>query len=100
VNSSQHDWDAFISPDESYIIFSSQSREDTLGKQDLYISFRDTDNLWLPAINMGAKVNSADDEICPSFSLDGKYFFFTSRRRGLADIYWIDARIVEELRPR
>jgi len=98
INSSEHDWDAFIAPDESFIIFSSQSREDTLGKQDLYISFRDPKNRWLPACNMGASVNSSEDEICPSVSLDGKYFFFTSRRRGKADIFWIDARLVGELK--
>jgi Tol biopolymer transport system component len=97
VNSPQHDWDAFIAPDERFIVFSSQNRPDTLGKQDLYISFRDSSGGWLPALNMGNPINSNGDEICPSVSLDGKYLFFTSRRRGKADIFWIDAGIIEEL---
>lgn len=98
VNSEKNDWDAFIAPDESYIIFSSQNREDTLGKQDLYISYK-KEGIWTKALNMGRKVNSYSDEICPSLSLDGKYLFFTSRRRGEADIYWISSKIIQELKP-
>jgi Tol biopolymer transport system component len=98
VNSDRNDWDSFIAPDESYIIFSSQEREDTLGGQDLYISFRKEDGGWIQAVNMGPRVNSFSGEICPSLSLDGKYFFFTSRRRGKADIYWITADIIRDLK--
>lgn len=98
INSEKNDWDAFIAPDESYIIFSSQNREDTLGAQDLYISYK-KDSIWTKARNMGKKVNSFSDEICPSISLDGKYLFFTSRRRGERDIYWISSKIIQELKP-
>lgn len=99
VNSDRNDWDSFIAPDESFIIFSSQNRDDTLGGQDLYISFRKKDESWTIARNMGPSVNSDSGEICPSVSLDGKYLFFTSRRRGKADIFWVDARIIDTLRP-
>ena len=100
VNSKQNDWDAFIAPDESYIIFSSQNRSDTLGDQDLYISYRNKNDEWIQSINMGERVNSKSSEICPVVTLDGKYLFFTSRRRGNADIYWADAKIIEELKPK
>ncbi|MCP4903156.1 MAG: hypothetical protein GY906_39850, partial [bacterium] len=99
INSDHHDWDAYIAPDESYIIFSSQDRADSIGAQDLYIAFRGTDGGWGTARNMGRRVNSSSDEICPSVSLDGQFFFFTSRRRGVADIYWMTTDIVEEMRP-
>jgi Tol biopolymer transport system component len=98
VNSEKHDWDAFIAPDESYIIFSSQNREDTLGDQDLYVSFR-ANGVWTRAVNMGARVNSFSSEICPSVTPDGKYLFFTSRRRGKADIYWVSSDIIGENKP-
>lgn len=98
VNSDKHDWDAYIAPDESYIIFSSKDREDSIGGQDLYISYRRDDGNWTPAKNMGTHVNSPYCEICPSVSLDGKTLFFTSRRRGKADIYWINAKIIEYLK--
>lgn len=98
VNSDKHDWDAYIAPDESYIIFSSKDRKDSIGGQDLYISYRKEDGNWTQAKNMGPRVNSPYGEICPSISLDGKYFFFTSRRRGKADIYWINAKILEKIK--
>jgi len=99
INSDKHDWDAYIAPDESYIIFSSKDREDSIGGQDLYVSYRKNDGNWTLAKNMGRRVNSPYCEICPSVSLDGKHFFFTSRRRGKADIYWINAKIIDELKP-
>jgi Tol biopolymer transport system component len=100
INSDKNDWDAYIAPDESYIIFSSQERPDTLGGQDLYISYRTSDGSWTSAKNMGHRVNSESGEICPSVSLDGKYFFFTSRRRGgHADIYWMTTDIIGDLEP-
>ena len=52
-----------------------------------------------PARNMGSRVNSESGEICPSVSLDGKYFFFTSRRRGRADIYWMTTDVIRDLEP-
>lgn len=99
INSKMHDWDAYIAPDESYIVFSSKDRSDTLGAQDLYISFKRENNNWTKAKNFGVPVNSAFDEICPSVTLDGKYLFFTSRRRGKTDIYWVSTKIIEELKP-
>ncbi len=98
VNSGKHDWDSYVAQDESYIIFSSKDRDDTIGGQDLYISFRVESGKWTKAVNMGPKVNSTSGEICPSVTLDGKYLFFTSRRRGDADIFWIDAKIIEEIK--
>jgi len=35
----------------------------------------------------------------PYVTLDGKYLFFNSDRSGSWDIYWVDAKIIEELRP-
>ena len=74
VNTIYDEGDAFIAPDESYIIFSSQDRSDSIGGQDLYIAYRKADGSWTQAKNMGESVNSESGEICPSISLDGKYF--------------------------
>ncbi len=97
INSVKNDWDAFVSPDESYIIFSSQNRKDTHGGQDLYISFKSENGNWQKSVNMGSEINSFSSEICPVVSADGKIFFFTSRKRGKADIYWIDAGFIKKL---
>jgi WD40 repeat protein len=95
----------FIAPDESYIIWDSR-RESGYGTSDLYISFRAMDGTWGPAINMGDKINTTAAENYPSVSPDGKFIFF-DRRNGerihgqkKVDIYWVDAQIIETLRPK
>jgi Tol biopolymer transport system component len=88
----------FIAPDESYLIFSS-NREGNLGGGDLYISFKDKNGKWMNPVNMGDKINTPGQERSPSVSPDGKYFFFTRHNREtLQDFYWIDAKIIEELK--
>jgi len=89
----------FISPDEKYLIFTSQTRKGGAGGWDLWICFRSEDNSWTEPINMGAELNSADDEYGPRVSYDGKYLFFTREIRGKSmDIYWVDTGIIEKLK--
>lgn len=92
VNSSYRDYDPYIAPDESYVIFSS-NRPDGFGSVDLYISFKHADGSWSKAKNMGESVNSSTGEFASRVSPDGKYLFFN--RRG--DIYWVDAKVIQDL---
>ncbi|OUS26622.1 hypothetical protein A9Q98_10210 [Thalassotalea sp. 42_200_T64] len=92
----------FIAPDESYIIFDSV-REGGYGSSDLYISFRAEDGAWGSAINMGDEINTAFSEKYPDVSPDGKFLFFdrrTKRGNEEVNIYWVDAQIIETLRPK
>ena len=41
INSDGYEFNAFVAPDESYIIFTAYQREDGFGSGDLYISYRD-----------------------------------------------------------
>ncbi len=100
VNSENGEYNAFIAPDESYIIFTSFRPGDSFGEGDLFISFRKADGTWTPAMNMGPGINSFARDYCPSVSPDGQYFFFSSRRYGTEDIFWVDAKIVENLKPK
>lgn len=121
INTELPEVDPCIAPDGSYLIF---SRWDGVQftTMDLYISFRTEDGSWTTAVNMGTTVNSDVPDFCPSISTDGKYLFFTSRRtrefsktatpityaekikilnspgNGTTDIYWIDAKIIDELK--
>lgn len=92
----------YIAPDESYIIWDSR-RDSGEGSSDLYISYRDEDGSWGPAINLGNKINSEHAENYPTVSPDGKYLFFDRRTGSGPDrkvaIYWVDAGFIEELRP-
>jgi len=102
VNIDMGEWNAhpFIAPDESYLIWDDQ-RESGYGGADLYISFRLQDGSWGAAINLGAQINTEFAEAYGSVSPDGKYFFF---HRGFGgdkgDIFWVDAQIIEALRPK
>ncbi|WP_299217473.1 hypothetical protein [uncultured Aquimarina sp.] len=93
-------WNAhpFISPDESYIIWDGE-RDSGYGDSDLYISFRNQDDSWGTAINMGDKINSSSWESGGYVSPDGKYFFF-NKGHGDGDIFWVDAQVIENLRPK
>ena len=96
------EWNAhpFIAPDESYLIWDDQ-RESGYGDADLYISFRQQDGSWGAGINLGDTINTEFAEAYGSVSPDGKYFFF---HRGFGgdrgDIFWVDAQIIETLRPK
>jgi len=93
----------FIAPDESYLIWDSK-REGGYGSSDLYISFRQEDDSWGPAINMGEQVNSDKWDAYASVTPDGKYILFNrnigSDKYENIDIYWVDAKIIETLRPK
>ncbi len=99
INSSDYEAYPFIAADESYLIFESQ-REGGEGKLDLYISFRNADGTWTKARSMGGKINSSESDRFPCVTPDGKHLFFASDRNGNFDYYWVDARIIDELRPR
>ncbi len=101
VNSDSWDIYPYIAPDESYILFSS-NRPGGAGGQDLYISLRNQDGTWTPAIDMGPVVNSDRDEMFPFVSADGKILFFArsfavEKDRQFCDVYWVDGRVIEEL---
>jgi hypothetical protein len=109
--------DPFIAPDESYILYGASGPDG----DGLYISFRSQEGLWMKAVNMSKNTDIPSDANCPSVTSDGKYLFFTSFQRhfknyserpinyeqkirilnspgnGSADIYWMDAKIIEVL---
>lgn len=93
----------FIAPDESYLIWDSE-RVGGYGGSDLYISFRQEDGSWGPAINMGGEINTELDDTYGSITSDGKYFFFYriylrgTFEESEANIYWVDAEVVMGLK--
>jgi hypothetical protein len=100
INSIGYEDGPFIAPDESFLIFESDRPEAYLG---LYISFKGEDGNWSVPVNMGPKINSGKGERFAKLSPDGKYLFFGSYRDTTggkvgADIYWIDAKIIDELK--
>lgn len=106
INSGKWNAHPFIAPDESYILWDSE-RDSGFGDNDIYISFRQNDGSWGDAINLGNTINTAAQEGSPTITPDGKYLFFTrnmgkieSSKFSNVDLFWVDARILETLRPK
>ena len=94
-------WNAhpFIAPDESYILWDGE-RANGFGGNDIYVSFKQSDGTWGEAINLGNKVNTKAEESGAYVTPDGKYLFFNSNSSATnRDIFWIDAKVIEMLRP-
>lgn len=82
VNSKGYEFNAFIDPDEQFILFTGYGRKDDSGRGDLYMSVRDDSGHWLPAKNIKF-LNSKMLDYCPYVSPDKKILFFTSERNDL-----------------
>jgi WD40-like Beta Propeller Repeat len=80
VNSPGGEFNAFVDPDEQYIIFTGYKRKGNIGTGDLYISRRNEKGGWEDAVNLGSKINTGGITYCPYVSPDKKYFFFTSSK--------------------
>ncbi|MFC2151983.1 TolB family protein [Bacteroidota bacterium] len=123
VNMARARFNAFISPNEDYIIVPAFGMPDTYGATDYYIVFRDENDNWSEPLNMGDKVNSANgQEWSAALSPDGKFLFYMSAKspdnidlatpltaekfeelnntpqNGNSDIYWIGTDFINELK--
>ena len=96
-NTSFQDGCPFIAPDGKTFYIAS-NRPGGVGGLDIWVSRRATvDDPWGEPTNVGAPVNSAVDDFCPTISRDAKVLYFVSRRTGCgpgdSDVY------VARLRP-
>ena len=79
VNTTAIEYDAYVSPDERYMIFTAIGRADSRGSGDLYIS-HNYNGEWSLGENLGDEINSAFMDQCPGVTPDGTKFLFTSFR--------------------
>lgn len=78
INSSYEENSVTISQDEKTIFFSS-SRPGGYGGLDIYMVTRDSKGEWTTVKNLGAKINTAEDEDGPFIDYDGKTLYFSSK---------------------
>lgn len=79
INTESYEYNAYIAPDESFILFGGYKRKDGLGSGDLYISYKE-DGKWSLAKNMGDTINSKYMDYCPFVNWATKTLYFTSKR--------------------
>jgi len=126
INGKGTPYNAYVAPDEDFLVACVEGRDDSVteGFADYYVFFRKKDDTWSEGFNLGKKINLPKDRaLSPYVSPDRRYFFFASTRKdpelfswegvtwsriqhlhaspqnGNSDIYWVDARIIENLRP-
>jgi len=126
VNCGESQFNAYVAADESYLIVPVTGRADSRGEVSYYVVFRGPDDTWGDPIEMGERINRPGARgWSASVSPDGRYLFFmsstpresvagalpgsslrdllrlaTRHGNGSADIYWVDAAVIEALRPR
>ncbi|HEX2968585.1 MAG TPA: sialidase family protein [Bacteroidales bacterium] len=80
INSSFYEFNAFISPDEDYIIFSSYGRPEEPEGIDLYFGRKDASGKWEKSHRLSEKINSPGLDFCPFVDAGEGNFYFTSDR--------------------
>ncbi len=78
INSTNKDYFPSITTDEQMILFTRLTSTDCIEKQeDFYVSYKDNNNIWKLAENIGAPVNQpCYNEGAPSLSADGRWLVF------------------------
>ncbi|MCX7737333.1 MAG: OmpA family protein [Candidatus Kapabacteria bacterium] len=71
----------FLANDGRTLLMTAQ-RDDSYGKKDIYVSFLNDDDTWSSPMNLGAAINSAEEEISPFLASDGVTLYFSSEGRG------------------
>jgi hypothetical protein len=124
VNGNGNPYNAFIAPDESYLIAcAADIPGEAAGTPQYYVYFRTQDGRWSRPVNLGEKINKPGGAASSAYvTRDGKYLFFastwkkafeppahgtfslsdllriyTTPQNGNSDIYWIDAGFIQEL---
>jgi dipeptidyl aminopeptidase/acylaminoacyl peptidase len=125
VNGYGGTFNAFVSPDERYLIAGVTGRDDGTPPKaaNYYVFFRRADGGWSGGTNLGPAVNRAGNTThSASVSPDGRYFFFASNApretpptslrgvtlarlvelsagpgNGRSDIYWANASLIHAL---
>lgn len=78
VNSSYFESSASITPDGNVIYFVSE-RKGGIGNGDIWMSKKINKHDWGEPVNLGAVVNTIEDEVSVFIHPDGKTLFFSSR---------------------
>lgn len=80
INSTGYEFNAFVSPNEEFIIYTCYGRPDGLGSGDLYISYKNNKGNWDTAKNLGETINSKQMDYCPFYDTTTQTLYLTSKR--------------------
>ncbi len=84
INTDGYEYNSYIAPDESFIIFGGYKRTDGLGSGDLYISYKSKDKSWSNAKNLNTTINSDKMDYCPYYDTKTNTLYITSKRTAIS----------------
>ena len=93
LNSSGAETNPAVSPDGRVLVFQAYRDADAIGEQDLYLAKR-TEFGWGTPQLLPEPINSPASDGYPSFSPDGRFFFFASDRSAPGQawtIYYVES---------
>ncbi|MCF7832757.1 MAG: hypothetical protein K9N05_04170 [Candidatus Marinimicrobia bacterium] len=86
------DYLSYISPDGSYILFSSNRHDTSKESCSIYVCFKNRNKLWSKAINLSNYLGLNEDNRDPALTTDGKYLFFSSGE----NIMWVKTSVIRK----
>ncbi len=75
-----------VSEDGKFMIFASDMPGGFGGRDLYYTTFNKKSNSWDTPINMGSEINTAGNELFPTFALNGDLFFATDGMPGMGGL--------------
>ncbi len=97
INTKEDEEAVFIHPDGKTLYFSSK-RKGGLGGYDIYVT-KNQKGLWSTPVNIGAPINTADDDLFFVITASGKTAYYSSERKGSLgdrDIFEINFTALEK----
>ncbi|MEM7510873.1 MAG: hypothetical protein AAF388_08070 [Bacteroidota bacterium] len=82
INTAGFEYNAYVDPDETFMLFGGYNRADGLGSGDIYLSVK-KEGVWQQAENLGDQINSKYMDYCPFVDLTHQVLYFTSRRSSI-----------------
>jgi len=99
VNSKGNEESVFIHPDNMTLYFASDGHPG-MGRTDLFVSRRQANGDWGPAVNLGYPINTHQDENSLLVDPAGKLAYFASDRAGgFGDLDIYQFELPEDVRP-
>ncbi|MCZ4694099.1 TolB family protein [Ancylomarina euxinus] len=124
INCGTTRFNAYVSPDESFVVVPAVGVEKDYRGVHYYIVFRNEDDTWQEPLALSSEINTpmgtgwsfymspdmkyifymatkplAKENHPETLSVDFLHRFSEMPQNGNSDIYWVDAKIIENLRP-
>ncbi len=92
INTSKHEQSPFIHYDNTTLYFSSNGLTG-MGKQDLFLSKKDSSNHWKKPVNLGYPINTCDEEVTMAINPTGDKAYYSSEKKpslGGLDLFYFE----------